>query len=477
MRILRLKPQTEFAPSAIVVAASFGLVVWVLVPVFQGRLGLELLLYMIAMIMPFVDALDMAVRLSIISRESGANDGNTDPTSVPLHIGEFTPYQIRLHTKPYALVVAVHNPGDEFDDFLEALGPFRDRLFVVDDASTDETWFRLVQSGVKCVRVSRNRKKPGAIKELLAQLPPEIVSVMVLDPDVYVLDGTPEAQLRLERVIFEFQRSGRAAAAPRVTVRPEGLLSALQNFEYSLACALGRRSLADRCVTPGVALYRRDALAEALESHDLSVYAEDLRNALILFGKGESAYYDGRMVVETQGKRTWKAWFSQRVGWSFGLIKVYAESFRDVCCSARGRPFFAYQFFVYMGMFSVPLQPLRLLSLMLLLASTLGALDTLLGLELISDVVNSSPEYFVAAYLKYTAFALIASVVVSGRGVKWIRLAPVVPVYFFYALAQIVPATIGYVNWFTLRWAGARLYQDHYMDEQSLRQQMARGHQ
>jgi hypothetical protein len=38
----------------------------------------------------------------------------------------------------------------------------------------------------------------------------------------------------------------------------------------------------------------------------------------------------------------------------------------------------------------------------------------------------------------------------------------VVPLYPLYAIAHVVPATIGYLNWFTLRLWGRRVYRDYY---------------
>src|SRR3546814_15503781 len=63
-----------------------------------------------------------------------------------------------------------------------------------------------------------------------------------------------------------------------------------------------RASLADYSITSGVSLYRRDALASALEEHSMSVYAEDFENAVILLSRGESIYYDGRLLVSTEGR-------------------------------------------------------------------------------------------------------------------------------------------------------------------------------
>jgi len=430
--------------------------------------GVTLTLYALANLVLLVDGLDLILRIWFRWRHTRAAGGPC-PTSVHLDVGTFTPYQVRQHLRPYALLVSVHNMTEELAGFLEAMEPYRDHLWVIDDASTDDTWLQLQQAGLHAVRGSTNRKKPGAIKALLVHLPPEIVTVVVLDPDVRMLDGDGRQLSNLDRVIFEFQCSRMAAVTPRIVVRPDGWLARLQAFEYAMACALGRKSLADRSITSGIAIYRRDALVKVLDTHTLSVYAEDLQNALILLGQDEAIYYDERLVIETEGKRTWPTWFSQRVGWSFGLLKVYAEHLGDVRRSAKGRLSSLYQFVIYLGLFAVPLHPFRLLALGVLGLSAANGLDFLLGLNWIPDVPVTAPALFLSAYFNYTLLGLVASLAVTTRPREWLRFLPAVPVYFFYVHAQILPATVGYANWLSLRVGGGRLYRDHYDVEESLR--------
>jgi cellulose synthase/poly-beta-1,6-N-acetylglucosamine synthase-like glycosyltransferase len=426
--------------------------------------------YVLGSLVVFVDLLDLLLRIYFrhvqtmpTARRRGA------PTSVPLNVGEFTPYEMRLHLRPYALLVSVHNAGAEIETFLNAMRPYRSHLWVFDDASTDDTWSRLQGSGVHCLRGERNRKKPAAIKKLLSILPPEVVTVVVLDPDARIQDrGTGDIS-DLERVLFEFQRSGMAALCPRIAIEPSGLLAALQAFEYGLAFSLGRKGLADHTITSGIAMYRRDALERVLDAHSLSVYAEDLKNTLILLGQGERIYYDGRLVVLTEGKHDWQGWFSQRVGWFFGLIKVYAEHFRETLRRSSGRPLVFYHFVVYMGVFTLLLHVLKLLSFAVLAASFANGIDNALGLSWVPDVAATDPAYAGLAYLKYTLLALIALATSVGRGERR-RLLPIVPVYFFYVLVHLAPITVGYLNWIVLRVWGRRLYRDHYQEEDSIRQ-------
>lgn len=429
--------------------------------------SLGLGLYGLANLILFIDFGDLLIRL--YSRRSHVPEtasGAPSP-SIPLTVGSFTPYQRRLHVRPYALLVSVHDTAGETPRFLHASRPYRSHLWVIDDKSTDDTVERLRQAGVRCIETSLNRKKPGAIRLLLRQLPPEIETVVVLDPDISILGED------LESVIFDFQRSGKAAMAPRITVRRDGFLALLQAFEYELCGGIGRKSLADHCTTPGAAVYDRKALEAQLERHSLSVYAEDLENSVRLLAAGGGVYYDDRLVVETEGKRSLRGWFSQRVGWYFGLLRVYVDCFADLRKLARRGALAIYHYFFYAGFLTLLLHPARLAALVLLLASAAGGVDQLLATDLLPRTGPTDPIHFTVAYLQYLLFSVLALFVAVPRGERR-GLAAVVPVYFFYSLLQIVPATVAYLNWFGMRLFGRRLFHDHYQDEESLRRGAAR---
>jgi len=424
--------------------------------------GFSFSLYVLGSLAFFLDFIDIMVRLYLRRGQTlPLTRVQVPPTSVPLNVGEFTPYEVRFHLRPYAILVSVHNAAAELDRFLKFIEPFREHVWVIDDASDDDTWARLCRAGVKCVQGGRNRHKPGAIRTLLTTLPPEIATVIVIDPDSRIITGLAE----VEHVLFEFQRSEMAALCPRITIRPDGWLTRIQRLEYWLAFSLGRKSLADCSITSGIAVYRRDALQQVFERHSLSVYAEDLENALILLSKNERVYYDGRLVVETDGMRELRRLFSQRVGWHFGLIKVYVEHWRTIVRNTRPGFVFRYQFLVYMGLFVLMLHPLKLLSLPLVILSALNGLDSLAGQNLVPDTALTNPVYFGALYVKYSLLILFVIPLAVGKKDR-LAVLPVVPFYVFYALGQIVPATVGYANWFAVRIWGRRVYRDHYQPAQ-----------
>jgi len=232
-------------------------------------------------------------------------------------------------------------------------------------------------------------------------------------------------------------------------------------LEYTLACVVGKRSLADFVVTSGASIYRRDALERALEQHSLSIYAEDLENAVILLHDGERIYYDGRLVVSSHGPHTLRHWYSQRVGWFYGLVRVYTQRSRELWRIGRRTPFAMYTFVAYMGVLGLGLHVLRIAAAALLLVSVLAILDNLFVLDLLHPGGAINPVYFAAAIGSYLILAVIALFTVVPRRER-AYVAPILPLYFLYALVHTAPMTVGFGNWVALRLWGRRLYRDHY---------------
>ncbi len=425
----------------------------------------SVLMYVLANLIVYTDAFDFAIRLYAhrrhiaVARAAGARgDGGLD-LSIDLALPA-GPHD-RVSVRPYAIVASVFNLEDRLDEFIEAYRPYRDRMWIISDGSTDRTETRLRQAGWRCFDDGVNRHKPGALRRLLENLPAHIETVMVIDPDVRIRSRGHEEEngssADLEQVIGEFQRSGAAALCPRIMIEPDGFLARFQAFEYALAFRIGRRSLADYAITSGTSIYRRDALVRMLAEHSLSVYAEDLENAVILLSHGERIYYDGRLVVSTEGPGAWRRWFSQRVGWYYGLLKVYTERFPAIRRVSRTAPFALYHYIIYMGVLSLVLHVIKIASATLLLISLASGFDTLF----VIDWLPANPAYFVAAvgsYVTLGAIALFTIVPKAERGYA----GPIVPLYLFYALMHIAPMTVGFGNWIALKLWGRRLYRDHY---------------
>lgn len=422
----------------------------------------SLLIYGLANLIVYTDALDFILRLHVRRRHIA-----TAPTEENRHLSidlaAALPVRARqvVPIRPYAIIASIFNLEPLLDEFMDAFAPYRDRVWLISDGSSDNTVVRLRQAGWRCFDDGVNRRKPGALRRLLERLPRHIETVLVVDPDIRIRGRDAGSRIDFDRFIRDFQQSGAAAVCPRVMIEPDGFLARFQAFEYALAFRIGRESLADYSITSGVSCYRRDALVRALEEHSLSVYAEDLENALILLSHGERIYYDGRLVVSTEGPGTVPRWFSQRVGWYYGLLKVYTERFGKVWRISKRTPFAMYHFVIYLGGLSVILHLLKIVSASLLVLSFLSGFDNLFLANVFPRNALINPSYFIAAIGSYLALGVFALFTVVPKAER-AYIAPIVPLYLFYAITHIAPMTVGYTNWVTMKLWGRRVYRDHY---------------
>jgi len=440
------------------------LLVWVVLSAVNAQaISFSLLVFGLANLIVYTDALDFMLRLYVRRRNTATAAGNDDNRNLSIDLAATLPaptWRI-VPVRPYAIVASIFNLEDQLDEFMAAFERYRDRVWLVSDGSTDDTVKRLRQAGWRCIDEAVNRRKPGALARLLAKLPAHIETVMVVDPDIRIRGITEGSRVDLAQAIGDFQRSGAAAMCPRIMIEPDGFLARFQAFEYALAFRVGRESLADFSITSGVSFYRRNALAAVLEEHSHSVYAEDLENAIILLARGERIYYDGRLVVSTEGPGTLQRWFSQRVGWYHGLLKVYTERFGEIWQIARRTPFALYHFIFYMAGLSIALHVAKIVSAVLLLISFASGFDSLFLLGGIAHNAVTNPDYFIAAVGSYLALGVVALFVIVPRAER-AYIAPIVPLYLFYAIAHIVPMTVGFANWIALKLMGRRVYRDHY---------------
>jgi cellulose synthase/poly-beta-1,6-N-acetylglucosamine synthase-like glycosyltransferase len=441
---------------------------WVALSVSNARTaGFSILVFVVANLIVYTDALDFLLRLYMRRRHTAAAEGtlgSDQMKDISIDLDAIVPPDSRLLARPapYAIIASVYNLEPHLDRFIETFGPYRDRVWLISDGSSDNTVLRLNQAGWRCFDDGINRRKPGAIRRLLDRIPSHIETILVTDPDISIRGASDGSIIDLDRFVSDFQQSDAAAACPRIMIERDGWLARFQSFEYALAFCVGRRSLADFSITSGcVSVYRRSALTRVLSEHSLSVYAEDLENAVILLSAGERIYYDGRLVVGTEGPGSVSRWFSQRVGWYHGLLKVYLEHFRDVLRISRRSPFAAYHYLIYVGGLSLAMHLIKVVSAIVLVLSFLGGLDALFLDSSLSPQKLFSPQYFTAAISSYLALGVIALFTTVPKSERAYA-APIVPLYLCYAIVHIVPMTVGFANYFALRLFRRRLYRDHY---------------
>jgi hypothetical protein len=91
----------------------------------------------------------------------------------------------------------------------------------------------------------------------------------------------------------------------------------------------------------------------------------------------------------------------------------------------------------------------------------LSGIDALLLDNIVPRQSWFEPEYFIAAISSYLALGVIALFTsVPKRERSYV--APIVPLYLCYAIIHVIPMTVGFLNYFALRFFRRRIYQDHY---------------
>ena len=285
-------------------------------------------------------------------------------------------------TAPYAIIASVFNLEDDIDAFIEAFGAYRDRVWLVSDGSTDNTVMRLRRAGWRCLDDAVNRRKPGALRALLETLPDAHRDRHGdRSGHSHPRHASAGSSIDLERFISDFQHSGAAAACPRIMIEPDGFLARFQAFEYALAFRVGRASLAGlqhhlgRC-----RVYRRDALVlRAAGALAVGVCRGFRERGDPARAHGERIYYDGRLVVSTEGPgHRCSAGSRSGSAGTTGCSRSTPSASGKIWRISRRTPFAMYHFILYIGVLSLGLHLVKMLSAVLLVASFARGLDRLL---------------------------------------------------------------------------------------------------
>ena len=113
-------------------------------------------------------------------------------------------------------------------------------------------------------------------------------------------------------------------------------------------------------------------------------------------------------------------------------------------------------------MLSLGLHLVKMVSAVLLLISFVSGFDELFLAHVLprqrAHQSRRTSSSAVGSYLALGVFALFTVVPQAERA----YIAPIVPLYLFYAIAHIVPMTVGFANWMPLKLWGRRVYRDHY---------------
>ncbi|MGZ5224602.1 MAG: glycosyltransferase [Burkholderiales bacterium] len=239
----------------------------------------------------------------------------------------------------FQIVVPVFNEADVLHRVLElaAAAGYLQKIVFVDDASTDgsqdilRAWIR--SHGIRVVFLERNRKKEGAIREVLEQLESRKVLepyTILLDADSFISvpkDQTPVVNA-LQNAIEWMHGRGLAGMAFRIDAAIDDASNLLE------LCAFADYSSMqfDHWVTshqeqvwvingPG-GLFRSDLLLATLRGMQPDFDTGDLLITVRLMRSGHRVVFYPAIQVKTFVPRTVGAYFKQRRRWERGTTKV-----------------------------------------------------------------------------------------------------------------------------------------------------------
>ena len=207
-------------------------------------------------------------------------------------------------------------------------------VFLVDDASSDGSWERIVHdsdSGVNhdrlhLIRMKENGRKVLAIKRALQLSKAEYVLLTDFDSRIVTFST-------IFPTLDQFRRSPRLAALS-LRVIPEGhsLFSRMQDVEYAISRGLLNRYLDVqrklRCVCGAGSIWRRDFLLEILKEHSGRHNGDDMEATAIAMRKGYQVGYEPSVVVKTIVPQSPKEFYKQRRRWDLGALETYDKERR-----------------------------------------------------------------------------------------------------------------------------------------------------
>jgi len=424
------------------------------------------LLLALGLYIPLIDSADCLLRLIRRRRIKGQRE-HIWPTSLRGIPQEDAAAAQRSDAKPYRVLVSIYNIADTFDEFKENVSRFGyENVLVIDDASTDKTPQLLKQEGIPFISNKVNLHKPASILRGLKALSEEIETVAVIDPDSTILNLNPREYNKdvsdFKEVLADFQSSSCAACAVRVVVRCNSLLEYLQNFEYKISMGLAKKSLEDFCAVSGAfAFFKRDYLQRILEGHSESIYGEDYETSLRILAGGGRIYYDGRLTVMTKQRNTIWSLSRQRMGWDLASMKINYFVLSKFLKKMPKKVFYIYQYIIYNTLFLILLHPIRIVSILFLSFSFLNLIDNVTRLNAIPNYFFNNPAFFLSYYLFHIVlvYALLFMVERRRRD-RYLFILPIFPFYVLYI--NLVPRTLGFLNFFSILFFKKKVVEDGY---------------
>src|SRR6201996_3072543 len=118
---------------------------WIVLSVLNARtVGFSIFLFAVANLIVYPDALDFALRLYMRRRHTASAGGVSESSqfgNVSINLAAILPPAARraVPASPFAIIASVHNLEDQIEEFTHNFAPYRDRVWLISDGSTDNT--------------------------------------------------------------------------------------------------------------------------------------------------------------------------------------------------------------------------------------------------------------------------------------------------------------------------------------------------
>jgi len=262
---------------------------------------------------------------------------------VPVHALRNHLSRSRPYLPHVVIVVPAWNEGAVLGASLDRLmqleyPPDRLRVYVVDDASTDDTpdvvLAKAAQYPGRVVHLRREQGGQGKAHTLnhgiqVALADDWMQALLIMDADVIY---RPDSLRRMTRHLAD-ERVGAVTAFIREGSGRPGAVARFIGYEYVTAQAAARRAQnvmgAMACLAGGAQLHSRANLEAVGGRIDTSTLAEDTFTTFLTQLDGRRVVFDGSAVVLAEEPDSVRALWKQRVRWARGNVHI-TRRFRRV---------------------------------------------------------------------------------------------------------------------------------------------------
>lgn len=344
-----------------------------------------------------------------------------------------------------SVIVSAFNSSRTIERSLDSIlamdYPSKVRVFVVEDASTDDTYAKLAKYAkrITLIRNKKNKGKAASINQALKRVKTDYVAC--IDSDTF-----PNRNA-LKKMMPHFTSPKDGAVIALICVdKARNFVQKIQQVEYYVSFGFWHTALAQLdglLVTPGpMSVYSMEALRK-VKGFDEGNITEDMEIALHLQSEGYRIKCTTDAKIYTEVPDTWRKLYKQRLRWLRGKI-FNGWKYSNMLFNAEHGDFGK---FVYPASFINELLGVIVVTRVLLLYATkafntfLGALglaavdaSILYDLSIYSNsVLNSSFLFFIFTILLWS-YIVIVSFKLAGEKIHWAHLPPAIAYMAVYAM-------------------------------------------